>query len=51
MRLQVEINVIAEPELFTRHQLSWDADMMVEFDYQGGGVWYSAGRYEVGYDD
>lgn len=25
--------------------------MMEEFDYQGGGVWYSAGRYEVGYDD
>lgn len=51
MRLQVEIHVMAEQELFARHQLSWDAVMMEEFDYQGGGVWDSVGQYEVGYDD
>jgi len=51
MRLQVEIHIMAEQEALANHHLNWDAVIREEFDYQGGGVWYSTGRYEVGYDD
>ena len=51
MRLQVEIHIMAEQEALANHHINWDAVMRKEFEYQGGGVWYSAGRYEVGYDD
>ena len=51
MRLQVEIHVMAEQEALANYHLNWDAALREQFDYQGGGVWYSSGRYEVGYDE
>ena len=36
---------MAEQEQFARIALSWDAAFIEQFDYQGGGVWYSNGTY------
>lgn len=51
MRLQVEIHVMAEQEALASYPLCWDAALGEQFDYQGGGVWYSSGKYAVGYDE
>lgn len=51
MRLQVEVHIMAEQEALANYHLNWDAAFREQFEYQGGGVWYSAGRYEVGYDE
>ncbi len=51
MRLQVEIHIMAEQETLANYHLNWDSVMREEFEYQGNGVWYSSGRYEVGYDE
>ena len=42
---------MAEQEALASYHLNWDAALREQFDYQGGGVWYSSGRYEVGYDE
>ena len=52
MRKQrVELHVMAEQELAAKRCISWDATIRELFDYQGGGVWYSSGTYERGFDD
>ena len=42
---------MAEQEVLANYHMNWDSVMREEFDYQGGGVWYSSGIYEVGHDD
>lgn len=44
-RLRLEIHVMAEQELFAKRQISWTPSLSEEFEYQGGGVWYSVGTY------
>lgn len=51
MILQVEIHIMAEQEALANYHINWDATMRELFDYQGGGIWYSSGRYEVGFDE
>lgn len=48
-KLRLEVHVMAEQEQFARIALSWDAAFIEQFDYQGGGVWYSVGTYLTTY--
>ena len=47
--MRLEIHVMAEQENYARYQMNWQPALSEQFDYQGGGVWYSNGTYLTRY--
>ena len=45
--MRLELHVIAEQESFARNRMSWTPALAEQFEYQGGGIWFSVGTYQT----
>ena len=48
--MRLELHVMAEKEVYARHKMSWTPALAEQFQYMGGGVWYSVGTYQTQYE-
>jgi len=48
-KLRLELHVMAEQEMLAKFHMSWTPALAEQFEYQGGGVWYSVGTHLTTY--